>query len=32
VAVAVITPDWARRYDATATPARLTLADWLPIS
>lgn len=28
--VAVITPAWVRRYDATTDPARTAQADWLP--
>jgi len=28
--VAVITPDWVRRYDATRDPAHCDHADWLP--
>ncbi len=27
--VAVVTPEWVRRYDATSTPARMAHADWL---
>ena len=28
--VAVLTPDWVRRYDATSDPALIAHADWLP--
>jgi hypothetical protein len=27
--VAVVTPDWVRRYDATSDPAQYDHADWL---